>query len=147
MKKALKGSLAALVFFLLTSSPLFALNWQVDTVEYYGNAGGVTTGSDVISSYNKGVLDLVLDSQGRPHIVSAQDYPSRGPTVYFREVRYACFNGTSWETETAVADVLVSNGVSIALDSTDSPLIAARYKTDDDLLAIRLFGKSGADWI
>jgi hypothetical protein len=91
--------------------------WQIETVD-----------GQSITDYAGCNNAIALDSNDLPYIVylGRKDYPSG---EYARNLMYAHFNGTSWQTETVDANVDINEGsyyspVSIAVDSTGIPHIS-----------------------
>jgi len=96
---------SSIVVFLLFS-PAWSLDWTIQTVDTDGGA----------------YCSLALDNLGIPHI----SYQS------FLDLRYASYNGTSWDITTADSGIInaPANHTSLDFDSQNRPHISywARYK-------------------
>jgi hypothetical protein len=68
---------------------------------------------------------LALDSADRPHI-SYLDYTNK-------DLKYAAWNGSSWDIQTVDSDGDVGEFTSLALDSSDRPHISYFDDTNRDL--------------
>ena len=125
MRKALKLSMAV-VLFLAASQVALSLNWQVETVDWYGNAGLHPS--------------LTLDSNGNPHTASVVKYglSPAGADSYFHDIHYATRNETGWDPA-LVARSSFARGLSLALTADDQPGIVGH-------LPLRWFEREDGTW-
>jgi cysteine-rich repeat protein len=103
-------------------------NWHIEVAANAGNSGETTS--------------LALDSNERPHIAYHYDNHWANP-IRNHQLRYAHFDGTSWQTETVDSAGNAGWGISLALDADDHAHISYYEKNDDDL---RYAHYDGTDW-
>jgi hypothetical protein len=94
-----------------------------------------------------GYSNLVLDSKDYPHFIFALNRFASPPEdmTLLSDLLYASWNGTSWETQTAVSNVSLYDGFGIgflALDSLDYPYIS--YINSAQVLICAAW--TGVDW-
>ena len=99
-----------------------ATEWEFETIDVVAVPGGATT------------LDLVLDSEGDPHIAYAV---YDGPP----EVRYAEWDGATWQIETVL--IGDTRNVAMALDADDSPHLSYFDLTQ---IGLGYSARDGAGW-
>jgi len=107
--KAIRIFSALLLVFLAVPCIAMALEWHIETVD--GGIGGHTS--------------ISLDSNGYPHISYFDE------TNY--DLKYAYFDGSSWQIETVDSEGYVGIYTSLSLDSGDYPHISYRDETNYDL--------------
>jgi len=78
---------------------------------------------------------LVLDSQGRPHIVYQ--------TTDTLDLKYAAWNGSAWITHTVDSSGLPTQGCSLLLDGNDAPHLAYSVSTGGVVYAVW----NGSSWV
>ncbi len=81
-------------------------SWALQTVDSTGSVGALTS--------------LALDSSGYPHI----SYQMGQPAPIYSDLKYAAWNGLSWDIQTAESGSNQGGYKSLALDSGDVPHIA-----------------------
>ena len=97
------------MFWVMSSTSAWALDWTIQTVDSDGWVGEYTS--------------LALDSSGNPHIsYSGGD-----------DLKYAAFNGSTWTTQTVDSNGEVGWDTSLALDSNGNPSISYWDHTNYDL--------------
>jgi hypothetical protein len=106
--------IAILLSLSLTSSPAMALR-QIETVDSYGNVGRNTS--------------LAFDSSGNPAIsYNYYNYSSKST-----ELKFAHYNGESWDITTVDSEGSVGRDTSLAFDASDNPAISYFDWTNKDL--------------
>ena len=98
--------LAALLLVVLVTGPASALTWQIETVDSAGVVGRDTS--------------LALNGTGIPHI-SYFEYNYDGPDL---NLKYAWYDGSSWQNETVDSDGDVGSCSSLAIDAAGTPRIS-----------------------
>ncbi len=148
--------------------------WQIATVDATGNVGthasaafdalgrlhvsyfddtnddlryalwnGATWSTQTVDSASAAGMfsSLAVDSANRPHISYIQ-YVNGSGTPYI--VRYAAFDGTSWQLLSAKSEAVSLLYTSLALDSADLPVIAFQNAQNGVLHVVRR--DSGGTW-
>ena len=90
--------------------------WRIETVDSAGDVGIYTS--------------LAIDSSGRPRISYTYFDDFMGE---FESLKYAWYDGASWQTETVDSGGIVGSYTSLALDSSGSPHISYYDQTNGDL--------------
>jgi len=103
-------------------------DWQIQTIE----SGVGTGGPEYVSS-------IAIDGFDNPHI--SFSHLQTTPTIT-RIIKYASYNGTSWNTEIVASNCSTSN--SLALDSNDVPHISYNGETSGSYLGYASY--NGTDW-
>ena len=108
-------------------------------LKYATKADGTWTVQTVDTEVGSGEISLVVDANGQPHI----GYEAEAVSPH--EIRYAHWNGTSWEIQTAAQMSVWGGGYpSLALDSAKRPHIGFH---DWDHAKVRYARWNGSEWI
>jgi hypothetical protein len=115
-------------------------NWITETVEY-----GVWAHTEPYQDLTVGLFNsLVMDSLGNPHI-SYYNTNNGDPTVENYGLRHATRVGGIWQIEKVInGEGYGYYGTSIAMDSSDHPVIAFRSAPDQEVKLARYDGSTWA---